>query len=150
MTNRKSFTGFPTSHHWRFCAAPNFPTMGIKYLNLSCFIQVSTIKDEKSAAKLHYIKTDKNCQRQSYSAINCLSSGINILAAGRPLPPEILAETDPPPPEGSEFWHILPCSASTVRDWRRSLITLNKNSKPAFQRAINQGSMPPLTSSKWG
>ena len=30
--------------------------MGIKYLNLS-FTQVSTIKDEKSAAKFHYIKT---------------------------------------------------------------------------------------------
>jgi len=31
--------------------------MGIKYLNLSSFIQVSTIKDEKSAAKFHYIRT---------------------------------------------------------------------------------------------
>ena len=38
-------------------AAPNFLKMGIKYLNLSSFIQVSTIKDEKSAAKFHYIKT---------------------------------------------------------------------------------------------
>jgi len=34
------------------------------------------------------------------------------LAGGRLLPPEILAQTDPPPPEGSEFRHILPCSAS--------------------------------------
>jgi len=31
--------------------------MGIKYLNLSSFIQVAIIKDEKSAAKFHYIKT---------------------------------------------------------------------------------------------
>jgi len=31
--------------------------MGIKYLNLSYFIEVSTIKDEKSAAKFHYIRT---------------------------------------------------------------------------------------------
>jgi len=30
--------------------------MGIRYLNLSSFIQVSTIKDEKSV-KFHYIKT---------------------------------------------------------------------------------------------
>jgi len=52
--------------------------MGIKYLNLSSFIQISTIK--------------------------------------RPHPCEILAQTDPPPPEGSEFRHILPCCASTVRD----------------------------------
>ena len=57
MTNRKSYTGFPTSHQPRFYAAPNFLKMRIKYLNLSSFIQVSTIKDEKSAAKFHYIKT---------------------------------------------------------------------------------------------
>ena len=31
--------------------------MGIKCLNLSSFMQVWTIKDEKSAAKFHYIKT---------------------------------------------------------------------------------------------
>jgi len=49
--------GFPTSHQPRFYAAPNFLKMGIKYPNLSSFIQVWTIKDEKSAAKFHYIKT---------------------------------------------------------------------------------------------
>ena len=48
---------FPTSHQPRFYASPNFLKMGIKYLNLSSFIQVLTIKDEKSAAKFHYIKT---------------------------------------------------------------------------------------------
>jgi len=57
MANRKSYTGFPTSHQPRFYATPNFLKMGIKYLNLSSFIQVLTIKDEKSAAKFHYIKT---------------------------------------------------------------------------------------------
>ena len=59
MANRKSYTAFPTSHQPRFYATPNFLKMGIKYLkvNLSSFIQVSTIKDEKSAAKFHYIKT---------------------------------------------------------------------------------------------
>jgi len=44
--------------------------------------------------------------------------------------------------------------ASTVlakrRAVKRSSITLNKNSTRAFQRAINQGSKLPLTSSKWG
>jgi len=44
--NRKSYTFFPTSHQPRFYSAPNFLKMGIKYLNLSSFIQVSTIKDE--------------------------------------------------------------------------------------------------------
>ena len=57
MANRKSYTGFPMSHQLRFYASPNFLKMGIKYLNLSSFMQVSTIKDEKSAAKFHYIKT---------------------------------------------------------------------------------------------
>jgi len=63
----------------------------------------------------------KNSQRRNCSAINCLSSGINILAGRRPLPPEILAPSDLPPPEGSKFWHILPCSAWTARDRKRSL-----------------------------
>ena len=48
---------FPTSHQPRFYAAPNVLKMGIKYLNLSSFIQVLTIKDENSAAQFHYIKT---------------------------------------------------------------------------------------------
>jgi len=62
-----------------------------------------------------------NCQRQSCSAVDCLSSGINILAGGQPLPPEILAPSDLP-----------------------LLKALNKNSTWDFQQAINQGSMPPL------
>ena len=67
-----------------------------------------------------------------------------------PFPPEILAQSDLPTPEGCEFWHVLSCSASTVRDRKRSSITRNKNSARAFQRAIHQGSTPPPTSSKWG
>ena len=42
---------------------------------------------------------------------------------GWPLTPEILAQSDLPTPEGYEFWHVLPCSASTVRDRKRSSIT---------------------------
>ena len=57
MSNRKSYTGFPTSHQPRFYASPNFLKMGIKYLNLSSFTQVSKIKGEKSAAKFRDIKT---------------------------------------------------------------------------------------------
>jgi len=101
MVNRKSYTSFPTSHQPRFYAAPNFLKMGIKYLNLSSCIQVSTMKDDKSTAKFHY--SYKNCPLQSCSAINCLSSGINILAGGRPLPPEILAQTDPPLLKAASF-----------------------------------------------
>jgi len=54
------------------------------------------------------------------------------------------------PSKNSEFWHVLPCSASMVRDRKRSSITVNKKSTRAFQRDTNQGSTPPLTSSKWG
>jgi len=46
--------------------------------------------------------------------------------------------------------HTHPCSASTVRYWKRSSITLNKNSARVFQRAIHKGSTPTQTSSKWG
>jgi len=41
----------------RFYAAPNFLKMGIKMPRLIVFWTTSTIKDEKSAAKFHYIKT---------------------------------------------------------------------------------------------
>ena len=57
MANRKFYMGVPMSHQPRFYAAPNYLKMGINYLNLSSFGQVSTRKDEKSAAKFHYIKT---------------------------------------------------------------------------------------------
>jgi len=57
MANRKSYTGFSTSHQPSFYAAPNFLKMGSKYLNLLSFIQVLTIKDGNSAPKFHYIKT---------------------------------------------------------------------------------------------
>jgi len=128
-----------------FYAAPNILKMGIRYLNLSSFIQFSTIKDEKSAAKFHYIKTVSS----KVVAHQLPFEWYQYTGRGRPLPSEILAETDPPPPGCSEFWHILPCSASTLRDNKRSSITLNKYSTRAFQWAINQGSTPPLTSSKW-
>ena len=47
----------------------------------------------------------KNCQRQSCSAINCLSSGINILAAGSSVP--LISEskgTDPHWKQGLQQW----------------------------------------------
>ena len=49
--------GFPTNHQPRFYATPNFLKMGINYLSLCPFWTISSIRDEKSAAKLHYIKT---------------------------------------------------------------------------------------------
>ena len=49
--------GFPMSHQPRFYAAPNFLKMGIKMPRFVVFWTISTIKDETSAAKFHYIKT---------------------------------------------------------------------------------------------
>jgi len=49
--------GFPTSHPPRFYGAPNFLKMGIKMSGAVLVWTTSTMKDEKSAAKFHYIKT---------------------------------------------------------------------------------------------
>ena len=60
------------------------------------------MKDEKSAAKFHYIKlSHADCR-----AFNCLSSGINILAGGLPLPPEILPPIDLPSPVNGILWEM--------------------------------------------
>ena len=45
------------SHRPRFYAAPNFLKMGIKMPRVVVFWTTSTMKDEKAAAKFHYIKT---------------------------------------------------------------------------------------------
>ena len=57
MANRKSYTGFPTSHQARFYATPNFLKMGNKMPRFVVFWTASTIKDEMSAAKFQYIQT---------------------------------------------------------------------------------------------
>ena len=54
--NKNSARAFQTSHLPRFYAAPNFLKMGIKMPRHVVFRTTSTIKDEKSAAKFHYIK----------------------------------------------------------------------------------------------
>jgi len=77
--------------------------MGIKMHRFVIFWTTSTIKDEKSAAKFHYIKTVSG---KVGSAFNCLSSGINILAGGRPLPPEILPPSDLPSPLNGILWEM--------------------------------------------
>ena len=123
--------------------------MGIKYLNLSGFVifwTISTIQDEKSAAKFHYIKSISDKVVAQSIAFRVVS----IYWQGEEPFPWNFGSKWLPTPESCEFWHVLPCSASTVRDRKRSPITLNKNSARAFQRAIDQGSTPPLTSSKWG
>jgi len=111
--------GFPTSHQ-----------NGDKLPKLDVFWTISTIQDEKSAARFRYIKTVSGKVVAQSIAFRVLStywhgddlfppeilapsdlpppegsesSAINILAWGLPLPPEILAPSDLPPSEGSEF-----------------------------------------------
>ena len=146
MANRKSYTGFPTRHHPRFYTAPDFRKMGINDIHLSSFIQVSTMKEDKSAAKFHYIKTVSGIVVAQSIAFRVVS----IYWQGRSLSPEILTQSDLPPPDSSESWHVLPCSASTVRASKKVQLWRIGSRILAFQRAINQGSTPPLTFSKWG
>jgi len=61
--------------------------MGIDYLNLSSFGQFRQKKDEKSTAKFHYIKTVSGKVVAQSVAFRVASIW------GRPLPPEILAES---------------------------------------------------------
>jgi len=91
------------SHPSRLYAAPNFLKMGIKMPRFVVFWTTSIIKDEKTAAKFHYIKTVSG---KSCSAFNCLSSGVNILAGGRPLPPEILPPSHLPSPVNGILWEM--------------------------------------------
>ena len=107
----------------------------------------------QSATRRYCVKTTARSMVQfglSDSKMCLVLSKPKKCSPGTPLSPEILTPSDLPTPEGSEFRHVLPCSASTVRDRKRSSITLNNNSARAFQRAIHQGSTRPLTSSKWG
>jgi len=56
----------------------------------------------------------KNCERLCCSAFNCLSSSINILAGGRPLPPEILPPSDLPSPVNGILWEM---SEVITQEW---------------------------------
>jgi len=65
---------------------------------LSSFIQVSTIKDDKSAAKFHYIKTVSSKVVAQSIAFRVVS----IYWQGTTPSPEILDQSDLPPPHSSE------------------------------------------------
>ena len=73
MANRKFYTGVPTNHQPRFYAAPNFLKMRIILPTFVVFWTISTIRTKSLLQSF----INKNCQRQSCCAINCLSSGIN-------------------------------------------------------------------------
>jgi len=68
------------------------------------FVVFHTRFDNKGREVCSKVSLYKNCQRQSCSAINCLSSRINILAGGSSVP--LISErkgTDP-------HWKYLRCT----------------------------------------
>jgi len=103
--NKNSARAFQRAIHQGSTPPHNFLEMGIKMPRFVVFWTTSTTKDEKSAAKFVYI-IKKNCQRQMCSAINCLSSGINILAGERRLRREILPQSDLPSPVNGILWEM--------------------------------------------
>ena len=89
------------SHPSRFYAAPNFLKMEIKMPRFVVFWTTSTMKDEKSAAKFHYIKTVSNKVVEhsiAYRVVSTYWQGDDAF----PLK-SWLKLTHAPPPEGSEF-----------------------------------------------
>ena len=62
-----------------------------------------TMKDEKSAAKFHYIKTVSGKVVAHSIDFRVVS---NILAGGRPLHPEILPGSDLPSPVNGILWEM--------------------------------------------
>ena len=63
----------------RFYAAPNFLKMGIKIPRFVVFWTTWTIKDEKSAAKFHYIKTvsgDIVAQSNAFRVVSIYWQGV--------------------------------------------------------------------------
>jgi len=67
------------------------------------FWMTSTMKDEKSAAKFHYIKTIRGKVVAHSIAFRVIS---NILAGGQPLPHEILPPSDLPSPVNGIRWQM--------------------------------------------
>ena len=67
-----------------------------------------------------------------------------------PLPPEICAQSDPPPFQTPNFRPISAHSASTVRAREKSSITANRSRPRAFQRAIDEPCTLPLSPPKGG
>ena len=73
---------------------PELPQNGDKLPKFVVFLDNFDNTERKGCCR---VSLYKNCQRQSYNAINCLSSGINMLAGGSSVP--LTSErkgTDPP------------------------------------------------------
>ena len=73
----------------------NFPKMGFR-IQMPKFVIFRRNFDRKRIKVYYKVSVSKNFQRQSCSAINCLSNGINILVGDDPVPVKIEPKcTDP-------------------------------------------------------
>ena len=81
--NRKSNMGFPTSHQLRSCITPDFPKLVFRCQICSFFAEISI---KTITNMLQSFILSKNFLRQSCSAINYLSNGINIWQGMTPFP----------------------------------------------------------------
>ena len=65
----------------------------------------------------------------------------HYIGRGTTAAPEILAQTDLPSAEGSEFWHILPCRYCGGSTWRYNLTVV-------FEQVLQDGGREPPTRPK--
>ena len=94
MTNRKSPTSFPMSLRWTSYVAPN-PQRGPQKRFFSIFrIKKLGFSLRKSATKFLCVKTFSVVSCKAFSG---LSIRLQMVGGGRPLQPEILGQSDPPP-----------------------------------------------------
>jgi len=87
-----------------------------------------------SVTRRYCVKTTAHSKVKFALSDSKLSSFLETkkYSQGTTSSPWNLAQTDPLPPRSSEFWHVLPCSASTVRASEKSTITTNRTSYTGF------------------
>ena len=108
-----------TDPHWkhhppRFYATPNFLKMGIKMPRFVVFWTSSTIKDEKSAAKFHYIKTVSG----KFVAQSIAFRVLSIYWKGVPLFPSYLNAKGPTSIGSTSVAHTSPHSVAAMTSLR--------------------------------
>jgi len=133
LDDKQPVNGHAQSHVTHFYSAPQCSHCKrcISYSNSIPSVRLSVCRSHAGiVSKRQHVA---RCSLHSQIAKMCLVfyKPKNIPEA-QLLPPEILAQTDPTPPESSDFWHVLPCSASTVRASEKSSIITNRKSYTGF------------------
>ena len=134
--------------YWRFCVLCVFNcTLRRLYLSFCSAPQCSHCKRctsygnsvrvsvRPSVTRRYCVKTTARSRVQfalSDSKMCLVLSKPKNIPQRRPFLPEILAPSDLPPPDSNESWHVLPCSASTVRASGKSSIMANRKSYTGF------------------